>query len=142
VQAGSPWVLDRPNGVEAIRNDSIRVKVVFANVDIACDDEHEPKPRSTKGAGAERLCSGNGLFGNLPRFASADSNDDWTTYYLMVAPNGAVELSCPVVEGGTFKSFIDRLYLSDGSDFDADAKLPLDDSDAANDFDPKVARKA
>ena len=42
---GDVWLLDRPNGVEAIRNESDRLKIVFANVDIACHDTHEPKPR-------------------------------------------------------------------------------------------------
>jgi hypothetical protein len=139
--AGSNWVIDRPNGVEAIRNDSIRVKVVFANVDVACDDEHEPRPRSSKGAGSERLCAGNGLFGSLPRFVPAVTEPGWTTYYLMVAPDGAVELSCATVKGGKFAKFIERIYLSDGSDLTSEPKLSLDDNDVANDFDPKVARK-
>src|SRR5215207_9081729 len=43
---GKVWLPERPNGVEAIRNESNRIKIVFANVNIACDDEHEPKPRS------------------------------------------------------------------------------------------------
>jgi hypothetical protein len=140
---GDVWLLDRPNGVEAIRNESARIKIVFANVDIACDDAQEPKPRSSKGAGAERLCAANDLFGDLPRFARVPERGEvgWTIYYLMVAPNGAVELSCPVVKGGAFVSFIERLYLSDGSDLEGEFKLSLDDRDAADDFDPKVARK-
>ena len=52
------WVAERPNGVEAIRNQAGDVRVAFANVDVACNDEHEPRPRSGKGAGAERLCRG------------------------------------------------------------------------------------
>jgi hypothetical protein len=59
----------------------------------------------------------------------------------MVAPNGAVELTCCGVKGGKFHNFIERIYLSDGSDFDGDLKLLLDDRDIADDFDPKVARK-
>ncbi len=138
---GTNWVIDRPNGVEAIRNDSIRVKVVFANVDVAGNDEYEPRPRSNKGAGAERLCAGNGLFGNLSRFVPAVTEPGWTTYYLMVAPDGAVELSCPTVKGGKFASFVERIYLSDGSDLKSEPKLSLDDNDIADNFDPKVARK-
>ena len=55
------WESDRPNGVEVIKNAAVRTRFVFANVDVACNDEHEPKARSDKGAGAERLCAGNGL---------------------------------------------------------------------------------
>lgn len=140
---GENWEVDRSNGVETIKNECMRIKVVFANVDVACDDAHEPRPRSSKGAGAERLCAGNDLFGGLPRYVkvSGAGEDGWTVYYLMVAPNGAAELSRPIVKGGTFQQFIERLYLSDGSDLDAEPKLSLDDDDAATNFDPKVARK-
>jgi hypothetical protein len=136
------WVSDRPNGVEAIKNDAIRTRLVFANVDVACDDEHEPKARSDKGAGAERLCAENGLFDYLPRFAdTSDVNGGgWTTYYLMVAQNGAAELSRATVENGRFAKFIERLYLSDGSDLDTEPKL-LDNDERVDEFDPQVARK-
>ena len=140
---GDVWKVDRTNGVETIRNDTKRVKIVFSNVDIACDDEHQPKPRSSKGSGTERLCLGNDLFSGLPHYFSLPQSgqNDWAIYYLMVASDGAVELSLPIVKGGTFKNFIERLYLSDGSDLDTVSKLSLDDKDIADDFDPKVARK-
>jgi hypothetical protein len=98
--------------------------------------------RSDKGAGAERLCAGNGLFDDLRRFVDAGAANDggWTTYYLMVAPNGAAELSRAMVEDGRFTKFIERLYLSDGSDLDTEPKL-LDDDERVDEFDPKVARK-
>jgi len=134
------WEAERPNGVEAIRNVAIKTRIVFANVDVACDDENEPKARSDKGAGAERLCAGNGLFGNLPRFVDPGNDQDWITYYLMIAPNGAAEMSQAVVENGKFSKYIERLYLSDGSDLDTDSKL-LNDSDEVDIFDPQIARK-
>lgn len=135
------WQTERPGGVEAIKNDSIRVRIVFANVDVACNDEIEPKARSSKGAGAERLCVGNGLFGSLPRYTKAASSEDgWITFYLMVAPNGATELSRATVANGQFKQFVERLYLSDGSDLDTDAQI-LDDDQQVDDFDPQIVRK-
>ena len=136
------WASDRPNGVEAIKNATIRTRFVFANVDVACDDEREPKARSDKGVGAERLCAENGLFDSLPRFANISEVNDagWTTYYLMVAPNGAAELSRAIVEDRRFAKFIERLYLSDGSDLDTEPKL-LDSDECAEEFDPQVARK-
>lgn len=137
---GKSWLLDRPNGVEAIRNEARKLRLVFANVDIACDPDREPTPRSSKGAGAELLCAGN-LFGELPRFARPSQEQGWTTYYLMVAPDGAVELSCCAVRARTFKDFVERLFLSDGSDLDSELKHLVEDQDVAADFDPKVARK-
>lgn len=107
-------------------------------MDVACNDELKPKPRSRKGAGAERVCGGN-LFGSLPEFAPRQPAG-WATYYLMVDGNGAAELTRPVVRDGTFKAWPERIYLSDGSDMERDP-LVLDDGDALDEFDPQVVRK-
>lgn len=137
---GTDWRLERPDGVEAIANEAIKVRVVYANVDVACDEEVKPKPRSRKGAGAERVCMGN-LFGYLPEFAPQPT-DEWATFYIMVDQRGAVELTRPVVENSTFTAWIERIYLSNGDDFNLDRdRLPLDDDDAVNGFDPEVVRK-
>jgi hypothetical protein len=130
------WQEDRVDGVEAIRNDALRIKVAFSNVDIACNDLHQPKPRSKKGAGAERA-SGLDLFGDLPRFAPRPKGDG-ALYYLMVDENGAAELSRPVVKGGTFVASVERIYLS--TDGDEEPNLKSDD-ERNNEFDPEVARK-
>ena len=74
---GDAWRVDRPDGVETIRNAKTGVNVVFANVDVACDDNIKPKPRSRKGAGAERVCNGN-LFESLPEYAPKPRNDSAT----------------------------------------------------------------
>jgi hypothetical protein len=137
---GKVWRLERPDGVEAIVNEALKVRVVFANVDIACDDELKPKPRSRKGAGAERVCMGN-LFGSLPEYAPRQPAG-WATFYLMVDQYGAAELTRPVVERNTFTAWIERNYLSNGDDLDLDREtLPLHDDDVADGFDPEVVRK-
>lgn len=132
------WRLARPGGVEAIRNETTKVMVVFANVDVACSDVLRPKPRSRKGAGAERVCDGN-LFGSLPEFAPRQL-DGWATYYLMVDEDGAAELTRPVVKNGTFTNYVERIYLSNGDDLDREA-LALDDGGPTENFDPQVVRK-
>lgn len=137
--AGTDWVLDRTESVEAIKNERLKIRIIFSNVDIACSDDQKPKPRSRKGAGSERVCIGN-LFGdNLPEYAP-NQPDGWATYYLMVDERGASELTRPVVKGGTFTAWIERIYLSDGSDLEIDI-LDLDDGVRADEFDPLVARK-
>ncbi|MCE4223418.1 hypothetical protein HCU64_06610 [Methylobacterium sp. C25] len=133
---GRGWRVERPNGVEAIWNDDEKVRVVFSNVDVACDYSATPKPRSGKGAGAERTCIGN-MFGELPTFAAAPSDGE-ATFYLMVDEKGAAELSRPVVSSGTFSAFIERIYLCFGDEDDGSALLEADD--AADDFDPQVIR--
>ncbi|MFO1048095.1 MAG: hypothetical protein U1E52_09385 [Geminicoccaceae bacterium] len=139
--AGLRWTVDRADGVEAIFNKDLNIRIAFQNVDRACDDEIAPAPRSEKGAGAERLCQGNGLFGQLPRFAPVPF-DKCATFYLMTASDGACELSRPVITNGAFTAYVERIYLSDGSDFTDRKPLPLDSDDAATDFDPQVTRKA
>jgi hypothetical protein len=136
---GEEWDLDRTEGVEAIVNVKRGLRVSFSNVDIAAHDEKKPKPRSPKGAGAERACLGN-LFGfELPEYAKLEG-DGLATYYLMVDERGAAELTRPVVEGRTFSAYVERIYLSDGSDTDLDKQF-LDEGDRADDFDPLVVSR-
>jgi hypothetical protein len=133
---GKEWDVCRLDGIEGIRNETLKVKVAFSNVDLACDDNHIPKPRSEKGAGAERAAGG-GLFGILPHYAP-EPTDDFALYYLMVDQDGAAELTRPVVSNGTFTTAIERIYLSDGGDGGTGL---LGTDDVADGFDPQVARK-
>jgi len=133
---GDRWAVDRSDGIEAIRNDSLKLKIGFCNIDLACDDEHIPKPRSEKGAGAERA-SGTPLFGSLPHYAPRLVGDPML-YYLMVDQNGAAELTRPVISGGTFSAAVERIYLSSGDD---DDPAVGEDTGPVDNFDPQVVRK-
>lgn len=134
------WVVDRTGGVEGMRHDQLNLRIVFSNVDVASEEAKSPKPRSPKGAGAERVCQGN-LFhdAELPEFAPA-SFDSIATYYLMVDDRGAVELSRPVVRGSTFSSYIERIFISYGDEVDLIDGL-LDVTDRVDEFSPMVIRK-
>lgn len=136
---GEAWIVDRSNGVESIWNEKLQVRVAFANVDVVCDDDQQPKPRSGKGAGSERACIGN-LFGALPHYAPANSIGGSATYYLMVTEDGTCELSRPIIQDDTFVAFVERIYLNDGSDPE-DKGLLLADDDTVDAFDPQIARK-
>lgn len=136
---GEIWSVDRENGIEAIKNDGLKIKIAFSNVDVACDDEHDPKPRSKKGRGAEIACSGNLLPMHLPKFATRQ-DDEWATFYLMVDENGAAELSRPIISSETFQTCVERIYLSDGSDFNPE-RILIDDDETIQEFDPLVLRK-
>jgi hypothetical protein len=133
---GERWAVDRSDGIEAIRNDGLKLKIAFCNVDLACDDNHIPKPRSEKGAGAERA-SGTPLFGSLPQYAPRLLGDSML-YYLMIDQNGAAELTRPVVSGGTFLAAVERIYLSTGDD---DPVVLSEDIGPVDNFDPQVVRK-
>jgi len=139
VKVGGEWEIDRSYGVEAIKNGGRQLKLVFANVDIACNDSQWPKPRSRKGAGGERAFAGN-LFGDdLPYFAPEQA-DGYAAYYLMVGDSGAAELTRPIVKAGTFAGYVQRIYLSDGTDMSID-RLSDDGNAPVGDFDPLVVRK-
>jgi len=115
------------------------VKVIFANVDLACNDEQPPKPRSRKGAGSERACQGN-LFGVMPLYAPRH-NEVWATYYLMLDAEGAAELTRPIIKGSTFSAYVERIYLPNVEDVDVtDSRKHTEENDAV-DLDPVVARK-
>jgi len=132
------WIVDRSDGVETIRNDELKIKLAFSNVDFACNDFHVPKPRTKKGAGAERA-TGGGLFDDLPQFAPKPAGE-WQFYYLMVDERGATELTRPIVKGGTFIAAVERIFLSDG--VDDDSGKPLEDTnDTAIEFEPQIVRK-
>jgi len=135
----SNWVEDRVDGIEAIRNDALKIKIAFSNVDLACDDHQLPKPRSRKGAGAERASGG--LFPDLPHYAPRMTGE-YALYYLMVDEDGAAELTRPVLRGGTFVAAVERIYLSFGGDDGGGSGLLEDDGTGPTEgFDPQVARK-
>ncbi|WP_025594285.1 hypothetical protein [Agrobacterium tumefaciens] len=133
---GPDWEMDRSEGVEAIFNKGLMLRVAFSNVDVAANHFRHPKPRSPKGAGAERICEGN-LFGDaLPSYAPIEQGGV-ATYYMMVDERGAAELSRPVIQASTFIACIERIFLSDGLDAALDNLAPEND-DRADDFDPMV----
>lgn len=134
---GERWIVDLGDGIEAIWNEDLKIKVAFCNVDLACNDFHLPKARSDKGAGAERP-SGALLFGDLPHYAPRQS-ENTKLYYLMVDPDGAAELTRPVLSGGKFVAAIERIYLSFGG---ADEPNVVgEDNSPVDNFDPQVVRK-
>ena len=135
------WKTDRSEGVESIRNDKLNLRVGFANVGRACDDSHVPQPRTSKGAGAERVSLSN-LFENLPHYSPRPNDGEWAFYYLMVDIQGWAELSRPIVKRGSFHTPVERIYLLQGTDGAAKIDLLSDNSDAVSNFDPQIQRKA
>jgi hypothetical protein len=136
---GDTWVDDRVDGIETIRNDALKIKIAFCNVDLACDDQRPPQPRSKKGAGAERASGIGDLFADLPKFVEKPTGE-FALFYLMVDGNGAAELTRPVIKAGTFEAAVERIYLSSGGGDDRLA-ITVDDAGPVENFDPRVVRK-
>lgn len=134
---GPEWSVDRSDGIESIRNDQLKIKLSFCNVDEATGREH-PRPRSDKGAGAERAC-GPMLFDDLKSFVVRPVGE-WSLFYLMVDEKGAAELTRPVISSRTFTGAIERIFLTDGSEEEAFKPEDLTDG-IADGFDPQIVRK-
>jgi hypothetical protein len=99
----------------------------------------KPKPRSKKGAGGEKVFGPDLFAGTLAEYAPLPS-DGIAAFYLMVDPKGACELTRPIVKGGTFTSYVERIYLSSGIELDGESLLAPESDPIAN-FDPEVVRK-
>ncbi|KAA9010704.1 hypothetical protein F3S47_01955 [Histidinibacterium aquaticum] len=126
------WRVFRREGVEGICNDELKVRVLFANVFEACGTD-DPQARSKKGAGSERVASGDMFEAagvDLP-VSVVKFHGEYRTYYLMVDPDGAVELSLPVVKNGRFLRCVERIFLLEGGvhDVDLDDDIPSEDAD-------------
>ena len=137
---GSRWANNISDGIESIVDEAAKRKVTFQNVDEAmghCD----PKPRSPKGAGAERASEGNlPLFPKAPKFAPADT-EAYELWALMVDEVGNVELSRPVIQGGTFSICRERIFLAEASEWLGPDPKADDGNDIADDFEVSVVKK-
>lgn len=138
---GGNWEIFHEEGVEGIKNEYLKIRVLFANVYQACGIVH-PKARSRKGAGSERIACGD-LFEasgiELP-MSVVKFSGDYKTYYLMVDPRGAMELSLPIVRNGQFLRCIERIFLIEGGDLENTMKN-LEEPSSEPDLDVIISRK-
>ena len=135
-------MIDQSYGTNGVRHPDRKVIVLYQNVDVACSLSDLPQARSRKGAGSERLSQGSAfdLIEEVVPATHSGEGLDVEVWYVMVAQDGAVEMTHALIKGGEFSEFIERIFVHDGSDFDA---LEEDDSsdDDAIDFDIKISRK-
>lgn len=109
------WKPDRKLGVEAVVNSTLGLRIAYQNVDKACSLYLKPHPRSAKGTGSENLC-GPSLFEHAGVDAGPLTNirsDGLATYYIMVAEDGGIEFSCPIIGNKTFVDFHERIFIHD-----------------------------
>lgn len=136
------WVIDQSYGTNGVRHPDFKIIALYQNVDVACSLSDLPQARSRKGAGSERLSQGS-MFDliedDVPSTYSSEGLDV-TVWYVMVAQDGAVEVTHATIKSGEFSEFIERIFVHDGSDFDALEDDGYSDDDAI-DFDIKISRK-
>lgn len=137
---GSTWATNVADGIESIVDEASKRKVTFQNVDQAMG-KGDPKPRSPKGAGAERASEGNlPLFPEAPKFATADTGA-YELWALMVDEAGNLELSRPVIQGGTFSICRERILLAEATEWLGPDARSEDYNDIADDFEVSVVKK-
>lgn len=136
---GGGWTIDRHDSIESIFNEERNIKISLCNVDVACGRTH-PRPRSDKGAGAERAAEPY-LFSELKEYApQLQPFKGHAFYYLMLDPQGRAELTRPVVSNGTFVGAVERILFLEEREKEV-VLLPLDTADVADGFDPQIVRK-
>ncbi|MCK2043175.1 hypothetical protein KZO83_10750 [Chromohalobacter sp. TMW 2.2308] len=141
IQLGSEWRLEEHNGMDFIRNDALEVRLGFSNVKGSVLPDVGPRARSPRGPGTERACQSNFSIDFGEEFKiPEDFEDKVATYFLMVDKDGCAEVSKPIIQAGNFADYLERLSISDGSDFNLDP-TPLDDDDDLSSFDPMVTRR-
>lgn len=136
------WVIDQSYGTNGVRHPDRKIIVLYQNVDVACRLSDLPQARSRKGAGSERLSQGSAfdLIEEVVPSTHSGEGLDVEVWYVMVAQDGAVEVTLALIKGGEFSEFIERIFVHDGSDFDALEEDGSSDDDAI-DFDIKISRK-
>ena len=136
------WVIDQSYGTNGVRHPNRKIIVLYQNVDVSCSLSDLPQARSRKGAGSERLSQGSAfdLIEEVVPSTHSGEGLDLEVWYVMVAQDGAVEVTHALIKNGEFSEFIERIFVHDGKDFDA---LVEDDAsdDEAIDFDIMISRK-
>lgn len=136
------WEIDQSYGTNGVRHPDHKLIVLYQNVDVACSLVDLPQARSRKGAGSERLSQGNSfelMEADVPSTHSGEGLEV-AVWYVMVAQDGAVEVTHAVIKGNKFSEFIERIFVHDGSDFDGLEDRGSSDHEAV-DFDVTISRK-
>jgi hypothetical protein len=108
---GVHWMKLIENGIEYIENPSKNIKVIYQNVDYACDQSHDPQPISKRGGSAKRNAINSNqldLFGR-----ETPSVNVWV---ICVSENKGIvnaEISLPgdISKNGCFSQFIERIFI-------------------------------
>lgn len=136
------WTLDQSYGTNGVRHPEQQVVTLYQNVDVACSLSKLPEARSRKGAGSERLSQGSvfDLIEEVVPSTHSGEGMNVEVWYVMVAQDGAVEVTQALIKTGEFSEFIERIFVHDGSDFDGLEDRGSSDDDAV-DFDITISRK-
>lgn len=138
---GIKWKRLVENGIEYIDNPIKNIRVIFQNVDYACNSSHDPQPTSKRGGSAKRdAISSNqlDLFGR-----ELTPTNVWV---ICVSENKGIinaEISMPtkISKNGSFSQFVERIFVLQNHRVD-DLKDNLTDNEDNYDDDIKISLKS
>lgn len=140
---GVKWTKLVENGIEYIENPDKKLRIIYQNVDYACNSSHDPQPLTKRGGSAKsKAISSNqtDLFGR----ESANPN----VWVICVSEKDGVvnaELSKPtqILENGEFSQFKERIFILENYDMNGPSPTKgSNDSESAYDDDVKISFKA
>ena len=128
-------------GIEYIENTNRNIRVIYQNVDYACNSSHDPQPTSKRGGKAKRdAISSNqmSLSGLSKDFSPCN------VWVICVSENNGVidcELSLPtkVTKNGYFTQFSERIFILQNSEveFQTDSTADVEEYDDSFVISPK-----
>ena len=140
------WYKDHTKGIESVVHPESEIKIIFQNVDIACDVSRPPKALSGKGMASEEIIdlSTAFLFEEMEKDRQKLLNR--TVWFLCVSANGEdvrAELSLPLgIEARQFSEFAERIFILNYGEWDPTTiSYETDDSPIVEDYDVAISRK-
>jgi hypothetical protein len=139
---GATWTKLVENGIEYIENPGKKLRVIYQNVDYACNSSHDPQPLTKRGCSAKSKAINSNqadLFGR----ESANPN----VWVICVSEKDGVvnaELSKPtqILENGEFSQFRERIFILENHDMNGPSPTTgSNDSESAYDDDVKISFK-
>lgn len=130
------WESYFDEGLEGIVNNDLSIIVLVKTADRCCADFRLPRLRNV-GSKSEEVCQSASLFDHAgvdlppvrtlrtPKSSNLRSSR-FSVFYLLLDPEGRMELSMPVIEDGKIRDFIERIFLVQDSDLDQVSVLPED----------------
>lgn len=108
---GETWIKSVENGIEYIVNPVKKIKVIYQNVDYACNPDHAPQPISRRGGTAKRAAISSNQLEMFER-----SCDPVNVLVICVSENNGIvngEISRPsnITARGYFSDFMERIFF-------------------------------
>jgi hypothetical protein len=108
------WELNRSGNIESVYNSASGIKIIFQNVDIACDPDHDPQAISGKGPAARKAVElgQEEMFPELEDMPERKEANAFVWYFCVNAVEATAELSRPKsIVDRQFKGFHERIFI-------------------------------